>query len=563
MSAKGIGTQLLAMWRGSDTQRYRSTAYEFLFIYSFSAIAILVNLFFAEAPLAYSAFLHVIPASCILALPGLIIGKYKKLWHAVLYAGFVVTGVIYVSHILLYGAVFDPESGTALLSTNSGEAMEYVQSFANANTSLVLLVFLVTPYFFFRRIAGSPFSANHGFVVFCVLVVLYVPVAAVRSFRTPLRPLFPVIVVNNILTARNELRVASSIKAGYNEPAVGMYPEEQSIIVVIGESANRSHMQLYGYTRPTSRYSELLDRLHVFSDVISPAPTTQKSLGMMLTFADLAGTPYTTTIFDIFKKAGFKTWWLSAQFGKQSVGSGIVPILAQRADVHWSGELERPDNERYDEYMLPKIEEALQEPAKRKLIIVQLIGSHTAYGARIPPNHRQDLFTGTPPSDSSSVVTKSKRSKDIYDVVNSYDDSILYTDFVVSRILETVDGSHGEVAVLYVSDHGEEVFDSEPRFGHAGSSTSPYVYEIPFVLRMSERYEDYLIHSGKIHIDTARPYQTDSLIHTLLNLAAIETSAYDPTKSILSKEFQERPRWIKGRRYQRSAGKKVKESPIR
>lgn len=551
LSAKNIRTHLLIMWRGGDTQRYRSTACEFLFIYSFSTLAILVNMFFAEAPLAYSAFLHVIPATCILTVPSLLIGKYKKIWYAVLYLVFAVTGVIYASHIMLYGAVLNPESSAALLSTNSGEAMEYVQSFANAKTLLVLLVFLVTPYFFFRKIAGSPFSTKHDFVVFCVLAILYVPIAAARSFCQPLRPLFSASVVKNIQTARNELRVASSLKVGYNEPTTAMYPEEQTIVVVIGESANRNHMHTYGYARPTSQYSELLDHVHVFSDVISPAPTTQKSLGMMLTLADLAGTPYTTTIFDIFKKAGFRTWWLSAQFTSGSAGSGIVPILAQRADEQWCSTLYLPDYEQYDEYMLPKFEAVLQEPAKRKLIIVHLMGSHTTYSERIPPNRRQDLFTGTPPSISSSRVAKFNRNEGI---VNSYDDSILYTDFVVSRIMEIVDGFHGAVSVLYVSDHGEQVFDSEPRFGHAGSSRSPYVYEIPFVLRMSERYEDYLVHSGRIHIDTARQYQTDSLIHTLLNLAAIETPAYDATKSVLSKEFQERPRWIQGSRYERSWG---------
>lgn len=551
LSVKNIRTHLLIMWRSGDTPKYRSTAYEFLFIYSFSAIAILVNMFFAETPLAYSAFLHVIPGTCILAVPGLLIGKHKKIWYAVLYLLFVVTGVIYVSHIILYGAVLDPESSVALLSTNSGEAMEYVQSFANAKILFVLLAFLVTPYFFFRKIAVSSFYIKQDFVVFCVLATLYVPIAAVRSFCTPMRPLFSSSVVKNIRTARNELRVESSLKIGYDKPAMSIYPEEQTIVLVIGESANRNHMHLYGYARQTSQYTELLDHVHVFSDVISPASTTHKSLGMMLTLADLAGTPYTTTILDVFKKAGFRTWWLSAQFTSGSAGSGIVPMLMQRADVQWFSKLHLPDYEQYDEYMLPKFEAVLHEPAKRKLIIVHLMGSHTDYGARVPPNRRQDLSTGTPPSVSSLEVAKFNRNEGI---VNLYDDSILYTDFVVSRIMETVEGFHGGVAVLYVSDHGEEVFDSEPRFGHAGSSRSPYVYEIPFVLRMSERYEDYLVHSGRIHIDTARPYQTDSLIHTLLNLAAIETPAYDATKSVLSKEFQERPRWINGSRYERSRG---------
>jgi heptose-I-phosphate ethanolaminephosphotransferase len=44
-------------------------------------------------------------------------------------------------------------------------------------------------------------------------------------------------------------------------------------------------------------------------------------------------------------------------------------------------------------------------------------------------------------------------------------------------------------------------------------------------------------------------YQTDNLIHTLLNLAAIRTPLFDPAKSVVNPNFQALPRWINNTPY--------------
>lgn len=288
--------------------------------------------------------------------------------------------------------------------------------------------------------------------------------------------------------------------------------------------------------------------LHVFTDVISSAPTTHKSIGMMLTLADLNNASYTTTVFDIFKAANFKTFWISAQFLKQSPGSGIVPILAQRADSSWSLKQNLSSAHHYDEYIIPRVLEVFDDPAPKKLIVINLLGSHSEYKERIP-GHRNDFrFTDDPPS---TVTFRNFLGRDdVAQIINDYDASIRYTDFVVSKIFESLERqSRGAWAAIYLSDHGEEVFDTENRFGHAGSSTSRNVYEIPFVFKVSNDYAQWMHDAGIFALDTTRPYQTDNLIHTMLNLAAIETSLYDPKKSIVNPDFRILPRWIKGAPY--------------
>lgn len=209
-----------------------------------------------------------------------------------------------------------------------------------------------------------------------------------------------------------------------------------------------------------------------------------------------------------------------------------------------------PPEKQYDEYILPQFVATMDDPAKRKLIVINILGSHSAYRYRIPEHRNNFKITDEPPS--TTLFTNFQGREDAAAIINEYDASIRYTDFVVSSIFASLEErSRGAWAAIYLSDHGEEVFDIENRFGHAGSSTSKNVYEIPFVLKISNDYARFLRDSGILALDTARPYQTDNLIHTLLNLAAITTTLYEPTKSVVNPEFRVLPRWIKGAPYLR------------
>lgn len=524
--------------------------YGFLFVLSFCLTQACIEAFFTKNYSVIFSLYHVIPAVCIIVLLGVLLDKYSYSYYLFVYLILGSTGLLYIWHVMLYGIPFNAESGAALLSTNPSESIEYLQAFWFRPLWGIAL-FVAVPFPLFRRIqtARGLDGTRERMAAALVLSLLYVPSAAPRSFRTPFEPLFTASVVNGLRIASNELKLASELSHGYLASAVAAYPDQQTIVLVIGESANRTHMHLYGYNRQTTPYTEKLDGLHVFTDVISAASTTQKSIRMMLTFANLKGSPPKTTVFDVFRKAGFKTYWLSAQFGEQAIGSGVVPVLIRRADSVWLATSQLPADERYDEFMLPKLMEIVNNSDKKKLIVVQLMGSHTAYGARIPVTWKGNLFVDTPPrllSAGSPIVFKGN----VRDIINAYDNSILYTDFVVSRMLrDVISRAKGGSAVLYLSDHGEEVFDGEPRFGHAGASKSRNTYEIPFLLRLSRPYERWLLQSGRMKLETERPYQTDSLIHTLMNLSAVDTEFYDPSKSILGPNFVAGRRSIGGSTY--------------
>lgn len=500
------------------------------------------------------SLIHNLPVFCIISIVCII---SCRLQICVCYLIFIIcalTGAVHIGHTHIYGSYFNTESASAILSTNSEEIQEFVNSFVDPKLLTVYICYISISWILLKK--TSTFCSGYKlsikskihFILICAL--FYTSVAALRHFRTPFDPYFPITIIKKFVAAEKEIQTAAMLQTGYAHPTDVAFPGPQTLLLVIGESASRRNMHLYGYPRQTTPYMERLDGLHVFTDVISSAPTTQKSIGRMLTLADLKGAPYTTTVFDMFEAAGFKTFWLSAQFSGHSTGAGIVPILAGRADFLWSCMAALPPEQRYDEVILPQLCGCIDDPAPRKLIVVNILGSHSEYRKRIPP-HRQDVrFTDGPPP--TTLFRNFHDHENVAAIINEYDASIRYTDFVVSQFFESLEKrSRGAWAAVYLSDHGEEVFDTENRFGHAGSSASRNVYEIPFVLRISSDYGLWLRDAGIFSLDTDRPYQTDSLIHTLLNLATITTALYDPTKSIVHPDFQAQPRWINGQRYVR------------
>ncbi len=534
------------------TNIYFQIIYIFIYLYTFSIYIQIIDFLYIKNYDNIAITIHIIPAFCIITATAVLSGLLKKYIYYTIYKFCIIFGIIHIVHTVIYGSEFNTESAIAAIITNSDESIQFIKSFLNYKLLATLSIYISTQYFFTKIliIKSNNYKPNtqEKIISLLIILIIYIPFSALRKFRTPFDPWFPTKIIKKFIAASKEIRLANTLQAGYSHPTESLHPNSQTIVLIIGESAGRRNMHLYGYPRQTTPDMERINNLHVFTDVISSAPTTHKSIGMMLTLAYLNNASYTTTVFNILKAANFKTFWISAQFSKHSPGSGIVPILAQRADSLWSLKQNLPPAYHYDEYIMPQLYKSIGDPAQKKLIVINLLGSHTSYKERIP-EHRNDFrFTDDPPA--TTTFRNFLGHDNVAQIINDYDASIRYTDFVVSKIFESLEEQvRGAWAAIYLSDHGEEVFATEKRFGHAGSSTSRNVYEIPFVLKVSNDYERWMHDAGIFTLDTARPYQTDNLIHTMLNLAAIETSLYDPKKSIVHPDFQISPRWIKGAPY--------------
>jgi heptose-I-phosphate ethanolaminephosphotransferase len=309
-----------------------------------------------------------------------------------------------------------------------------------------------------------------------------------------------------------------------------------TLVLVLGESTNRQRMSLYGYPRATTpKLDAIREQLTVFDNVVTPRPYTIEALQQVLTFADeqhpdaYLSTP---SIMNMMKQAGYKTFWITNQ-QTMTERNTMLTTFSKQADEQVYLNNNREQNARqYDGDVLKPFNKALADAAPRKLIIIHLLGTHMSYKYRYPAEFEQ--FT-----DRNGVP--SWVTEDQLPTYNSYDNAVLYNDFVVASLIEQFAGTKRNGFLLYLSDHGEAVFDSptDKILGRSeGTPTAP-MYTIPFMLWTAPQWR--ATNSADYTAALSRPYSSANLIHTWADLAGLRFTELDTSKSLVSADFKVRP----------------------
>ena len=319
----------------------------------------------------------------------------------------------------------------------------------------------------------------------------------------------------------------------------------QVFVLVIGESARRDRWSLYGYSRATSPLLQQQPNLVAYQDVITMATATRVSVPVMLTrrTAEQAkdSSFHERSLISAFHEAGFSTYWLSTQ---APLGAFDAPIAvnARESDhvAYFNGSgawgLTPPDG-----VLLEPLKRALAQSAEpRQLIILHTLGSHYDYRYRYP--HAFERFKPAPsPEDAVDMHDDVFREK----LHNAYDNSILYTDYFISQVIAAVSQSDRPVAtVLYLSDHGEDVFDKDCGEVFRGRST-PISFRIPLFMWYSDGYRR--AYPRKIEMleqHRLQPLTTRAVFPTMLDAADVHFAGEDLSGSVMSEKFETKPRTV-------------------
>ena len=333
------------------------------------------------------------------------------------------------------------------------------------------------------------------------------------------------------------------------------------IVLVIGESYNKHHSQLYGYDKPTTPRQVAMQEegsLVAFSDVVSSWNLTSFVFKHMLSLWAVgdSGAWCDEPLFpEVFRKAGYHVAFITNQFlpqAKEAVFDFSGGFFLN--DSALSSRLfdeRNTDLYRYDGDLVKK--ELLAEPSHstlhsphstHNLTILHLMGSHVDYQARYPLKTFRKF---TPQQYDRPELTAKQRQ-----TLAHYDNSLLYNDSILSAI--TNHFADKDAVVIYVPDHGEEVFDHPPYInGRRHNADIDYALahsemEIPFWIWGSPLYRENHPY-GWLAIQAAkdRPLMTDALPHFLLYLGGISTPLYRPELNVISPDYDtRRPRILKG-----------------
>ncbi|MBR0250455.1 MAG: phosphoethanolamine transferase [Synergistaceae bacterium] len=303
------------------------------------------------------------------------------------------------------------------------------------------------------------------------------------------------------------------------------------VVFILGESTTRNHMSLYSYELNTN--PNLSGRkLYIFDDTISPHTTTALSMQKIFTFCrlDSPNEWFTyTNLFSILKSASYYTFWLSNQENASAWQvTGFYPSMCDYAEFTEKLKDDMYRGTAYDEALLPILDKTLNTKHSKNFYLIHLLGTHFHYHKRYPENF--SVFSYEQEHTKLKVISDSNK-----EIRARYDNAVLYNDYVVNEIIRRFENKNA--VVIYISDHGEEVFDEVNFFGHVGFMTRGTV-EIPFMIWVSDEFsQSYPELERRIASSVHKPYMTDDMIHTLLDIMSIETPEYDPAKSIINESF--------------------------
>ena len=537
------------------------------FLYAYAVVALLlpnIALCYTECLTPWACGVNVLlPLSLYMLFFSAAKRPGKMIWWAFIFVFFAAFQLVL---LYLFGTgVIAVDMFLNLVTTNPGEAMELLDNLAPAvvGVFVVYLPLLILGGVNIRRDSRLTVSFQQrvrhwamqigAIGLFCLLASYL----AVDDYRMR-NQLYPVNICYNLYLAFERNAASENYKEASRNFKFDARSEHSATapevyVMVVGETARAHNFSLYGYPRDTNPLLSKTQGIKAFPNVTTQSNTTHKSVPMLLSAAsaeDFERLFHEKGILEAFKEAGFHTVFISNQLPNHS----FIDFLGEQADEYYF--LKKEDasqGNHYDEDLLQKLDEILPladasssahyHYRYRKLFVVlHSYGSHFNYQERYPRS-----FAYFKPDSRSEAKSENRR-----DLLNAYDNTIRYTDYILHGIIELLqkwegiqtktDGVYGQPisAMLYTSDHGENIFDDDRHlFLHAAPKASDYELHVPFIIwtsvGFSKQYPDILKALGENR--TKQVQSSLSTFHTMLGIGGIQTRYRKDEYSVASDKY--------------------------
>lgn len=315
------------------------------------------------------------------------------------------------------------------------------------------------------------------------------------------------------------------------KPYNGGDDKKRLTVIVVGETARAQNFSFNGYAHDTNPQLRARDVLN-FSAATSCGTETAVSVPCM--FSPFPRTDYSSKKFrqsenlmDVLNHAGLQPLWVENNTGTKRVADRIETIdlsQMQEGNPHCEG------GECYDQVLVDQLAARIDGFKSNTVVVLHMLGSHgPAYYRRYPAD--EEVFKPACRTSNFSECTQQQ-------IINAYDNSILYTDKILAEIIDLLKTKEGEFAssMIYMSDHGESLGEKGlylhgmPYFLAPREQTT-----IPFFSWFSPEFlKQNNLDMACLRQQTDKPTSHDDLFHLTLGLMDVKTSVYDEKLDIFN-----------------------------
>jgi lipid A ethanolaminephosphotransferase len=294
-------------------------------------------------------------------------------------------------------------------------------------------------------------------------------------------------------------------------------------VLVVGETARAQNFSLNGYARETNPQLARRDIIN-FPNAQACGTSTEVSLPCM--FSPFGRRQYDEekifthqSLLHVLARAGFKVLWRDNQSGCKGVCDGLPAEQLDHAKI----EALCAEGQCLDEVLLQRMEGIARDTHGNLFVVMHQLGSHgPAYFKRYPAVFKRF----TPACENEDL-----RHCSSAEIVNAYDNSLLYTDFFLGKLIDFLDRAQQthDTAMLYVSDHGESLGEAGLYLHGMPYAIAPDVQKnVPFVMWLSPAFRrSFGVDQECMRGRSSGPASHDHLFHSLLGVLDVQTAAYD------------------------------------
>jgi lipid A ethanolaminephosphotransferase len=442
-----------------------------------------------------------------------------------------------------FGVMVDMPMVKNVVETNISE----VQDLLSARLLLYVLLLGVVPsvIVYFYRVEYPPLRKNflRNSAVIAVSLLTVAGINSIypteykallkhqRNVRYVINPISYVASVEKYLQVQAHARVMQPI----GEDAMLVAGNDSNrkpklLVIVVGETARAQDFSLNGYNRNTNPLLSK-DKVINFTNVSSCGTATAISVPCMFSHMDhdhYDGSQVNDyeNLLDVLNRAGVKVFWRDNNHGCKDVCNRVET----EEMPHYHLDSYCKDRECVDEILLYKLQERISDSGQDMVIVLHQLGSHgPAYYKRYPDEFRQ--FQPTCDTNQLTQCTYEQ-------IRNTYDNTVLYTDFVLDRVIGLLKSNSAKfnTAMMYVSDHGESLGEDGQYLHGTPYALAPETQtHVPFITWISpELSSSARLDTACLRSNTAKPYSHDNLFHSVLGLMNVSTRDYDASRDIFA-----------------------------